>query len=67
MATMGALLDGVTILSRYTHNKAVCLKASHNQIWVGPEANALTLTDAMELEVLGWVIDEERNQWSLYI
>lgn len=66
MATMRALSEGVALLANYSHSTDTCLRAERNILRVGPRADAVSNADAEQLEALGWTVDEQHNQWSLY-
>ena len=57
---MQDIIDGLLILRKYGDND---FAAEHDKIWAGPSnaSEVVSPDDVLELEGMGWIIDEEHD------
>lgn len=63
MTTLQQLIEGLAILGKYAPEIA----AEHDIIYAGPDANEVTPGDKIQLESLGWHIDNNSDSWARFV
>jgi hypothetical protein len=71
MATKNQIMGGLNILASYCNGDDLgrdgdneFMRAEHDQIWAGPDADSVTQEDKEKLEALGWFVSEDA--WSRF-